>query len=136
MTRLELCKLKMKIPENLLYTNDHEWILVEGNTGTIGITDFAQSQLGDIVFVDIDPAITEVTSGGNFGTIEAVKTISELFSPCSGKVTAINDALASGAEIINNDPYGEGWLIKIELTNKDELNKLLSPAAYKELTGE
>ncbi|MCK6603541.1 MAG: glycine cleavage system protein GcvH [Ignavibacteriaceae bacterium] len=126
----------MNTPENLLYTNDHEWILVEGNTGTIGITDFAQSQLGDIVFVDIDPSLSEVTSGGNFGTIEAVKTISELYSPCSGKVVAVNEALSSGAEVINSDPYGEGWLIKIELTNSDELKELLTPAAYKELTGE
>jgi len=126
----------MNTPENLLYTNDHEWILVEGNTGTIGITDFAQSQLGDIVFVDIDPSLSEVTSGGNFGTIEAVKTISELYSPCSGKVVAVNEALSSGAEVINSDPYGEGWLIKIELTNSDELKGLLTPAAYKELTGE
>lgn len=126
----------MNTPENLLYTNDHEWILVEGNTGTIGITDFAQSQLGDIVFVDIDPSLSEVTAGGNFGTVEAVKTISELYSPCSGKVVAVNDALTSGAEVINSDPYGEGWLIKIELTNRDELKELLTPAAYRELTGE
>ncbi len=121
----------MNFPEGLKYTKDHEWIKVEGNVGTIGITDFAQSELGDIVFVDVDPDLEEVTFGESFGTIEAVKTVSDLYSPCTGKVLEINPKLEDEPQIINGDPYGEGWIIKVEISDPDELNKLMDSAAYK-----
>lgn len=120
----------MNIPENYKYTKDHEWIRVEGNEAFIGITDFAQGELGDIVFVDIDKNISEIVKGKSFGTIEAVKTVSDLFAPCSGKVLEINPNLESQPEIINQDPYVQGWIIKIELTNLDELNDLMDNVAY------
>lgn len=120
----------MNIPENCKYTKDHEWIRIEGNEAFIGITDFAQGELGDIVFVDIDKNISELIKGESFGTIEAVKTVSDLFAPCSGKVLEINSNLESQPEIINQDPYIQGWIIKIELTNPDELNDLMDSVAY------
>lgn len=123
----------MKIPENLLYTKDHEWILVEGKNGTIGITDYAQGELGDVVFVDIDPNLKEIKKGQAFGTIEAVKTVSDLYAPCSGKVLEINSALANSPETVNSDPYGAGWMIKIEIQNLDELKELLDSKAYAKL---
>ncbi len=126
----------MNIPENLKYTKDHEWILVEGNKGTIGITDFAQGELGDVVYVDIDPNLSEISAGQPFGTIEAVKTVSDLFGPCSGKVIEINKALADSPEIVNSDPYGKGWMIKIEIKDLSELNSLLDSAAYNQQTGQ
>jgi len=126
----------MNFPEELKYTKDHEWIKVEGNTGIVGITDFAQSELGDIVFVDVDPELEEVKFGESFGTIEAVKTVSDLYSPCSGKVLEINPRLEDEPQIINSDPYGEGWIIKIELTNPEELNNLMDSAAYKAQLGQ
>lgn len=126
----------MYIPEELKYTADHEWILVDGNSAKIGITDFAQGELGDVVFVDIDPNIEALTKGEPFGTIEAVKTVSDLYAPCSGKVTEINSLLADNPEKINTDPYGEGWMIKIEITDHSEVTDLLDNAAYKELIGQ
>ncbi len=123
----------MKIPENLLYTQDHEWILVDGNSGTIGITDYAQGELGDVVFVDIDPNLGEIKKGQAFGTIEAVKTVSDLYAPCSGKILEINSALANSPEIINSDPYGAGWMIKVEIQNLDDLKELLDSKAYAQL---
>lgn len=120
----------MNIPENCKYTKDHEWIRIEGNEAFIGITDFAQGELGDIVFVDIDKNISELIKGESFGTIEAVKTVSDLFAPCSGKVLEINSNLESQPEIINQDPYIQGWIIKIELTKPDELNDLMDSVAY------
>lgn len=123
----------MKIPENLLYTKDHEWILVDGNSGTIGITDYAQGELGDVVFVDIDPSLKEIKKGQAFGTIEAVKTVSDLYAPCSGKVLEINSALANSPEIVNSDPYGTGWMIKVEIQNLDDLKELLDSKAYAQL---
>jgi glycine cleavage system H protein len=123
----------MKFPENLKYTNDHEWILVENNIGTIGITDYAQGELGDVVFVDIDPSISEIKKGSAFGTIEAVKTVSDLYGPCSGKVIEFNKELTNSPEVINTDPYGLGWMIKIEIKDKSELNELIDSAAYKKL---
>lgn len=126
----------MNVPGNLKYTTDHEWIKVEDNNGTIGITDYAQSELGDVVFVDIDPDLQEIKAGEAFGTIEAVKTVSDLFAPCDGKVLEINSKIADQPESINSDPYGEGWLIKIELSNKDQLNDLLDADAYKSQIGE
>jgi len=125
----------MKVPDNLLYTKDHEWILIKDKTGTIGVTDYAQGELGDVVFVDIDPNLEEIKIGKPFGTIEAVKTVSDLYAPCNGKVLEINSALANTPEIINSDPYGKGWMIKIEIKNLDELKDLLDSKAYSQLLG-
>ncbi|MFO7526653.1 MAG: glycine cleavage system protein GcvH [Ignavibacteriaceae bacterium] len=126
----------MNIPENLKYTNDHEWVLVDGNIGTIGVTDYAQGELGDVVFVDIDPNISDVKKGESVGTIEAVKTVSDMFTPFSGKVVEINPNLSNNPEIINTDPYGEGWMLKIEISDPSELNELLDAAGYKALIGQ
>ena len=120
----------MNIPEELKYTSDHEWIKIEKNTVTIGITDYAQNELGDVVFLDIDSDLEEIGKGDTFGTIEAVKTVSDLFAPCSGKVVAINDKLSDEPELINSDPYGEGWIIKVELSDNSELDSLLSADTY------
>lgn len=125
----------MNIPEDLKYTKEHEWIRVEGNIGTVGITDFAQSELGDIVFVDLNKNKTEVKQGEVFGTVEAVKTVSDLFAPVSGKIIEFNTNLEINAEVVNKDPYGEGWMIKIELTNPAELDSLLDADGYKALIG-
>jgi len=126
----------MNFPDNLKYTKDHEWIFVEGNTDTIGITEYAQGELGDIVFVDIDPNLAEITKGETFGTIEAVKTVSDLHAPCSGKVIELNKELADSPELVNSDPYGKGWMIKVEINNPEELNDLLNSSAYKGLIGQ
>ena len=125
----------MKVPDNLSYTKDHEWILIKNKTGTIGVTDYAQSELGDVVFVDIDPNLKEIKTGQSFGTIEAVKTVSDLYAPCNGKVLEINSALANTPEMVNSDPYGAGWMIKIEIQNLDELKDLLDSKAYSKLLG-
>lgn len=121
----------MNFPENLKYTKEHEWIKVEGNIGIVGITDFAQKELGDIVYLDIPTVGEMVEKEAVFGTIEAVKTVSDLFSPVSGKVLEFNTALDSAPEKINQDPYGEGWIIKISIDNPEELNTLLSAEEYK-----
>ena len=126
----------MNIPQELKYTKEHEWISVSGNIATVGITDYAQGELGDVVFVDIDPNLQEVKQHSNFGTIEAVKTVSELYAPCSGKVIEINKKLADSPETVNVDPYRDGWMIKIEISNPDELTELLDDAAYSQLIGE
>jgi glycine cleavage system H protein len=126
----------MNFPENLKYTKDHEWILIEGNTGTIGITDYAQGELGDVVFVDINPGLTEISAGQSFGTIEAVKTVSDVYGPCKGKVLEINKALADTPELLNTDSYGEGWIIKIQIEDLNELGSLLDSSAYKQLIGQ
>ena len=125
----------MKFPENLFYTTDHEWIKVEGNLGTIGVTDYAQGELGDVVFVDIDPNLKELKKGQSFGTIEAVKTVSHLYAPCNGKVLEINSTLVNSPEVVNSDPYENGWMIKIEILNPGELNDLLDSKAYSQLLG-
>ncbi len=126
----------MNIPAELKYTKDHEWILIEGNTGTIGITDYAQGELGDVVFVDITKGIGDIISKDeNFGTIEAVKTVSELYAPCGGKILEISSDLNDSPEFINQDPYGKGWMIKIEITDPADLDGLLDAAAYGELVG-
>lgn len=125
----------MNVPQELKYSNDHEWVRVEGNNAYIGITDFAQDQLGDIVYVDISAQEgDEVASGEAFGSVEAVKTVSDLFMPVSGKLVEINEELNSAPEKINSDPYGEGWIIKIELSNASELDALLDATAYQEIT--
>lgn len=126
----------MNIPENLKYTNDHEWIKVEGNIGIIGITDYAQGELGDIVFIDIDPDLQEINNGDSFGSIEAVKTVSDLFAPCSGKVVEINSKLEDEPQLVNSDPYGDGWLIKIEISDLSELDNLMDSESYKNQIGQ
>lgn len=123
------------IPEALKYTKDHEWIKVEGNTATIGITDFAQGELGDIVYVDVSSVGKQIAQHEVFGTVEAVKTVSDLFMPISGKVVEFNKALDAAPEKVNSDPYGDGWMVKVEITNASEVNGLLSAAQYKELIG-
>lgn len=126
----------MNIPANLLYTKDHEWIKIEGTTGTIGITDFAQGELGDIVYIDINPDLSEITEGQSFGTIEAVKTVSDLYAPVDGKVIELNKNLNDNPQLVNSDPYGDGWIIKIEVLNSAQLNDLLSPEAYQTQLGQ
>ena len=126
----------MKIPDNIKYTKDHEWVLVEGNVCTIGITDYAQGELGDVVFVDIDSDLADISKGESFGTIEAVKTVSDLFAPFSGKVIEINKKLVESPEIVNSDPFGEGWMIKAELKNPADLKDLLDANAYRSLIGQ
>lgn len=123
----------MSLPENLKYSKDHEWISVDGNVGTIGITDFAQGELGDIVYIEIDTEGEDLGSEEVFGTVEAVKTVSDLFMPVSGKVIEINSNLESDPSLVNSDPYGEGWIIKIELSDPGELENLLDHPAYAEL---
>jgi glycine cleavage system H protein len=125
----------MNIPQDLKYTKDHEWIKIDGTMATIGITDFAQSELGDIVYVDISSVGQEVNQHDVFGTVEAVKTVSDLYMPVSGKVTEFNKSLESGPEKVNSDPYGEGWMVKISITKANEVNGLLSADQYKELIG-
>ncbi len=119
-------------PENLHYTKDHEWIRVEGETGTIGITDFAQEQLGDVVHVQLPRVGEKFESHANFGEIESVKTFSELFTPAAGEVVEANAALADTPELVNTDPYGDGWMIKIKLSDSGELDRLLSSSEYED----
>lgn len=125
----------MSVPTNLKYSKDHEWIRVEGNEAYIGITDFAQGQLGDIVFVDVDTIGETLAQDETFGSIEAVKTVSDAFIPVSGEVLEFNEILADSPETVNKDPYGDGWMIKIKLTNPAELDSLLSAADYEKLIG-
>ena len=126
----------MDFPENFKYTNDHEWIRIEGNEGYIGITDYAQGELGDVVYVDIDPDLKEITKGETFGTIEAVKTVSDLYAPCSGKVIEVNKELGNSPEKVNKDPYGKGWMVKIEIKDESVLSALLNVEDYKRLVGQ
>ena len=126
----------MKIPENLKYTNDHEWVRVEGNIGILGVTDYAQGELGDVVFLDIDPDLKEISKGNSLGTIEAVKTVSDIFAPFTGNVIEINKKLSESPELVNTDPYGEGWMIKAKISNPSDLNDLLDANAYKSLIGQ
>lgn len=123
----------MNIPENLLYTEDHEWVRIEGDEAFIGITEFAQGELGDIVYVEIETEGEELGRGEVFGTVEAVKTVSDLFMPLSGEIVEINSRLEDEPELINSDPYGDGWMVKVKISNKGD--KLLSPEDYKELIG-
>ena len=125
----------MNIPENLKYTKDHEWCLIEGETMTIGVTDFAQSELGDIVFVEVETEGEELDKEEVFGSIEAVKTVSDLFMPVNGEVTEFNEELESAPETVNSDPYGEGWIIKVKILDDSGLADLLDASAYKALIG-
>ncbi len=125
----------MNIPASLKYTKEHEWISVEGDTATIGVTDFAQGELGDIVFIEVETVGETLEESETFGTIEAVKTVSDLFMPVSGEVLEFNETLNSNPELVNKDPYGEGWIIKIKLSDPSELSHLLDAAAYGDLIG-
>lgn len=125
----------MNFPENLKYTKDHEWIRLEGDTAYIGITDFAQGELGDIVYVEIETEGEELSQEEIFGTVEAVKTVSDLFMPVSGKIVEVNPGLQTNPEAVNKDPYGQGWMIKVAISNTAELGNLLSADAYKTLIG-
>jgi glycine cleavage system H protein len=126
----------MTFPETLKYTKEHEWVRIEGNTATVGITDHAQGELGDIVYVDIPDAGASVKQGDVFGTIEAVKTVADLFAPVSGTILEFNTAVNDAPEAINDDPYGAGWIIKVELSNPEEVGALLDVTAYKALIGQ
>ncbi len=126
----------MNFPEDLKYTEDHEWVRVEGDTGIIGITDHAQSELGDIVYVDIEDELDAIESGESFGTIEAVKTVADLYAPCTGQVIEINSKLEDNPELINSDPYGDGWILKFKITDPSELDELLDVGEYKEQVGQ
>ena len=126
----------MVVKENLSYTNDHEWIKIEGNIALVGITDFAQSELGDIVFIEVETIGEILNKNEVFGTVEAVKTVSDLFIPVSGKVLEFNNALEDNPELVNDSPYGDGWIVKIEITNTDEISDLLDSEAYKSLIGQ
>lgn len=125
----------MNIPENLKYTKDHEWIKIEGDEATVGITDFAQGELGDIVYVDIESLDEHVDQNEVFGSVEAVKTVSDLFMPLSGEITTFNEVLEDAPEKVNADPYGEGWMIKIKITDPAEIENLLDADGYKEVIG-
>ena len=123
----------MNIPNDLLYTSDHEWVSVEGKVATIGITDFAQSELGDIVFVEFPELNSTLEKGQSIGSIEAVKTVADLYMPISGTVIAVNENLDKNPEAVNDTPYGDGWMVKIEIANKDEISDLLAATAYYDL---
>jgi len=125
----------MNIPGNLKYTKDHEWVLIDGDTATVGITDFAQKELGDIVYVEVETLDQTLDKDEVFGTVEAVKTVSDLFLPLSGEITEFNDALERTPEDVNSDPYGKGWMVKIKISNASEIDELLSADAYKQLIG-
>lgn len=126
----------MNFPENLKYTKDHEWIeLVDGSTAKIGITEFAQQELGDIVYVDISTVGQDINADEVFGTVEAVKTVSDLFLPVKGKILEVNGALEFNPELVNKDPYGEGWMVKVEVSDPADIDALLSTDQYKELVG-
>jgi len=123
----------MNVPENLKYTKEHEWVRVEGDVAVIGVTDYAQSQLGDIVYVEIETEGEDLAKEEVFGTIEAVKTVSDLYMPISGEVTEINEGLEDKPELVNKDPYGDGWMVKVNISDVSQLDELLSAEAYKEL---
>jgi glycine cleavage system H protein len=125
----------MSFPAHLRYTKEHEWISLEGNTATIGITDYAQRELGDIVFVEVDTIGKALEAGAVFGTVEAVKTVSDLFLPVSGTINELNAALSNAPELVNNDPYGEGWMIKMTVNNPTDVAALLDAAGYEALVG-
>src|SRR5216117_2876619 len=125
----------MNFPANLRYTKDHEWINLEGNTATVGITEFAQRELGDIVYVEVETIGKQLESGAVFGTVEAVKTVSDLYLPVSGTITELNPALANAPELVNNDPYGKGWMIKMTVNDPSDVKALLDAAGYEAVIG-
>ena len=123
----------MNFPDNLRYTKDHEWVRIDGDEAIVGITDFAQRELGDIVYVEIETAGQDLESGAVFGTVEAVKTVSDLFLPLNGSITEVNPNLNSNPELVNSDPYGEGWMVKMKLNNPSDVDTLMDAAAYQDL---
>lgn len=123
----------MDTPDDLYYTEDHEWLRLEDGTATVGVTDFAQSELGDVVFVELEPEGTEFGQNDVFGTVEAVKTVSELYMPVSGTITAVNDELDAAPELVNDDPYGDGWMVEIDVADEEEIDALLDADAYDDL---
>ena len=123
----------MNIPEELKYTEEHEWVRIEDNIAVVGITDFAQGELGDIVYLEIDTLDSQIDSNQVFGTVEAVKTVSDLFMPIAGRVIEVNSSLEDAPELVNDDPYGKGWIIKIEISEQTQIDSLLSPSDYKNL---
>lgn len=125
----------MNFPENLKYTKDHEWVRIDGDTGIVGITDYAQGELGDVVFVELPSVGKTVKAHDSFGTIEAVKAVSDIYAPVSGSIVGVNPELEKTPEVVNKDPYGNGWMVKIKLSNVSEVSSLLSAAAYKQLVG-
>jgi len=125
----------MNIPDNLLYTKDHEWVQAEGETAIIGITDYAQKELGDIVYIEVDTIGESLAKEETFGTIEAVKTVSDMFMPVAGEIIEMNETLESQPDLVNKDPYGKGWIIRIKLSDASDLNDLLTPAQYREIIG-
>lgn len=125
----------MNIPTNLKYTKDHEWVSIDGDIATVGITDFAQKELGDIVYVEVETLDQTLEKDEVFGTVEAVKTVSDLFLPIAGEIIEFNDSLESNPEAVNSDPYGKGWMVKVKFSNADQVSELLSSEAYKELIG-
>jgi glycine cleavage system H protein len=126
----------MNLPDNLKYTKDHEWVRVEGDVAYVGITDFAQSELGDIVYVDIDTVDKQINQEDVFGTVEAVKTVSDLFSPLSGTVLEVNEKLDASPELVNSDPYGDGWIIKMSIEDASQVDGLLTAEGYREVIGQ
>lgn len=125
----------MNIPSDLKYTKDHEWVRIDGDVATVGITDFAQGELGDIVYVEVETVGEEMDQEEVFGTVEAVKTVSDLYLPLSGEILEFNEALESDPEVVNSDPYGDGWMIKIKISDAGQIDELLSADAYKDLIG-
>ena len=125
----------MNVPQNLKYTKDHEWVLVEGDVATVGITDFAQGELGDIVYLEIETVGESIDHEEVFGSVEAVKTVSDLFMPISGEIIEFNDKLEADPELVNSDPYGDGWMIKVKISDASQVNDLLDAAAYSALIG-
>lgn len=125
----------MNVPQNLKYTKDHEWVLVEGDVATVGITDFAQGELGDIVYVEIETVGESIDHEEVFGSVEAVKTVSDLFMPISGEIIEFNEKLEADPELVNSDPYGDGWMIKVKISDASQVNDLLDAAAYSALIG-
>jgi glycine cleavage system H protein len=123
----------MNVPENLLYTKDHEWLRIEGNTGYVGVTDFAQGELGDIVFIEIETVGETLSKEDVFGTIEAVKTVSDMFMPVNGEILELNPALEESPDVVNKDPYGKGWMVKIKIADPSQTASLLTPEQYKAL---
>lgn len=125
----------MNYPETLKYTKDHEWVKLEGNIATIGITEFAQRELGDIVYIEVETIGNALEAGAVFGTVEAVKTVSDLYLPVSGTITELNATLTNAPELVNNDPYGEGWMIKMTVDNPDDVKSLMDAGAYESMVG-
>ena len=125
----------MNVPSNLKYTNEHEWVLVEGNVATVGITDYAQGELGEIVFVEVETVGETMNAGEVFGTVEAVKTVSDLFIPLDGEIIEFNESLMDAPELVNDSPYGDGWMIKVQISNPEQVNSLLSADEYIALVG-